>query len=770
MSVNNGARDFSVTPYKLCVSILITAFNSRRESLTSRQSGKMCLFLLNLVRQSEYSFRQLCDLIESYCTCEGLPGTIKTDFEDTINSFRDAGIHSLFDVVTKFRDSVNMTSVNMTTNAKLIDKSTVAGLYLRKVYIYYDKMNFTDCTNLYNDLIVYLDCNGPPKRRKQTIEQQKQTSAKVFKTPYKLFDFNSTHGSSTKKSIRLATTPQVKTWQTPRAPRSSPRVASQRRNNLRPPPSSQLQTSFQMDIVGSQAPTTAANYGSQFEMGAKNYEDQTGHDIPTQLSYLINHQIACLQANEQRAHNPHDLYQAIKRPADASDLAHKAAKSDTIFLRYLNLLRVNEFVASKQLLMAYFDGVSDNVSRSYSALNCSIWYFHFGHHQRAIECLQECFCCAQAADDEKCLLISLMWLARIVIASKQKKSSKYNVYALLSHVQKRTNDLGNMHYVQAMVSLILDQLTGPKARPPIASRPAKKYKDNQTDEFLPTAEMLAVKHSMNDVLTMNYALQSAHYHLIGASQLAALTSQVLLHFDLIEKCGDEDILLVNENTFIAIRNLAYHVWNSCRNLTLVCEILVELCSNRIPKHRTDHHSIWRLALAEISFEYYLEEKNWAAARETIDLIQVYDYESGQLRLVELVKQMSDKKKGLCIVNELITRIDNEIQEDKIARDDVMMPSEHKAYIKSKALLLRASLMNNVATIFECLQFVTVNKFYHVRTACLMELARYLQRVGMIESSSRVINSIMIDILSNGTFMEQREANRIIEANNKAICQ
>lgn len=289
-----------------------------------------------------------------------------------------------------------------------------------------------------------------------------------------------------------------------------------------------------------------------------------------------------MQANEQRTMNPKELYESLRHPVNS-------AKCDATFLRYLNLLRINESVASKHLLMAYFDMVSESVSRSYPALNYAIWYLHHGEYKRAIECLQECYCCAQAADDDKCLLIALMWLARIVIQAKQKNSSKYNVTALLELVRKRSHKAG-MPYVQAMASMTLEQLTGPVDDSEMLKKSSETLKQvamnsrqqnhllansNQPnpldkDDILPSAELLAVRNSMNDVLAMYYALLSAHLSLVDANQSSALASQTLLHFDLIEKCGNEDVFIVNENIFIAIRNLAYHAWNTTRNIQLAC--------------------------------------------------------------------------------------------------------------------------------------------------------------------------------------------------------
>lgn len=642
------------------------------------------MLILDIIRHSDYSFRQLFELIES----EGDYGSIVAGFRRTLaRTTRD--INYLFEVVKDFRDC---DSADVNSSSLSIENNSVAGLYLRKLAIYFDRLTHQSCSRLFDDLIAYVTLNMMMRR----------------------------------------VTRFTKPW-TPRTTRSG--------------------------VVPSD-PFRAVKPVNQ-----------------------INYEISRLQANEQRAMNPKELHESLRRPSNS-------CKSDASFLRYLNLLRVNESVGSKHLLMAYFDMVSDTVSRSYSALNYAIWYLHHGEYKRAIECLQECYCCAQAADDDKCLLIALMWLARIVIQAKQKNSSKYNVSALLNLVRRRSHIAG-MPYVQAMAAMTLEQLIGPVDDSEMLKKSSNTLKQvalnsrqpnhllgnsNQQnpldkDEILPSAEILAVRNSMNDVLAMHYALLSAHLSLIDSSQSSALASQTLLHFDLVEKCGNEDVLMVNENMFIAVRNLAYHVWNSTRSIQLVREILVDLCSSKIPIHRTDHHSIWRQALSEISFEYYVEQENWSEAAKTIAIIRETDYDGAQLRQADLLKHMGLYDEALEQVDDLITRIEFEENYSKDPADFVgscdtqeltisshpSLSMEHKAFIKSKALLLRATLINDETKILESLHYATENRFLHMRTACLVQLARR-----WLDKSDKLMESIVIEVFANGTKIEKRELRQLLE--------
>lgn len=595
------------------------------------------MFILDIIRQNEYSYIQLNELLEVNCESNLIVSLFRKQVEDLVSD-----INNLFDSVKAMRD------------CQYVESNSVAGLYLRKVSIHFDRLTHQACSRLYDDLKTYL--GSELKRKAMPIMRQ------------------------------------------PRSPR-----------------------------------TTRSSRGSCVQDIVKS---------PKSI-YHINHETTRLQANEQRAMNPKDLNESLRRPNNSS-------KSDASFLRYLNLLRVNEAVGSKNLLMAYFDMVSDSVPLSYSALNHAIWFLHHGEYHRALECLQECYCCAQEADDDKCLLIALMWLSRILIQAKQKNSSKYNVIALLELVKKRSQKSG-MSYVQAMASMTLEQLNGPKDDCEALKKCSETLKQvavnsRQHNHFLaslnqpnpldkddesPSAEILAVRNSMNDVLAMYYALLSAHLNLKDACQSSALASQTLLHLDLIEKCGNEDVFLVNENTFIAIRNLGYHVWNLTKDIQLVREILVGLCSNNIPTHRTDTHSIWRQAFSEISFEYYMEQENWVEAKKMISVIAETDYIGAKLRHAELLKAMEALEESLFQVDELLELIEKEeLSQNDPATSETETPDrllasqtiEHRAFIKAKSLLLRAVLLKDETLILESLRFSMDNGFVQIQNQCLKELS------------------------------------------------
>lgn len=737
--------EFIITPYKLCVGIFIGIYGKNRNTLYPKQNGRMCLFVLDLIRQSEFGFQQLLDLIQTNCSdCIHLFHKFADSVEDLVDD------NYLFEAVKHLREIVNLPP----TRDESIARSSVAGIFLRKVYLFFDKMTHQTCMKFFDELMVYLSSGNikSPTKKRRRFRQTSISSSFVSNTSGRSIGKKDIGNQSTSFTFQ---TPNCRTRSSLRYRQSSSQVATQ---NL----------------------TTAAFIGSQQEPAKKSVDDEnTMQDLPTQINYLIQQQMGFLKADELKALAPKDLYECLSRPTTFG-------RSDATFLRYMNILRTNEFVASKQILMAYFDMVSDTVSRSYSSLNYAIWYIHHGHYKRAVECLQECFCSAQAADDEKCILISLMWLARTVTLPRQKKS-------LLKHIERRSSQVG-MTYVQAMAAISLEQMTGLTNDKEQLKKSHKTLKEVSTttkpqnqlfgapvqvnpldkDYTNPSAELLAVRNSMNDVLSMHYALVSAHLNLIDHTQSSVLASQTLLHLDMIEKCGNEDVLLINENTFIAIRNLAYHTWNDARDLSLVCEILVDLCSRLIPTHRTDHHSIWRHALAEILFESYIDQKKWKEASEMISYIKVFDIDSAQLRTAEFHEKLGCRKESIKILNGLIDRISNQennpvmferdlIESEDFDHDQNFCPvTDSSSFVLARALLMRARLLDTSTSIFEALSYASKKRFNRIKVCCFMLLAKHLCKIGQHKITRGILDQIIIEILANGSKTDQVEAFELLE--------
>lgn len=236
--------DFPVTPYRICTGIFIKIYCCQRTQLAPRENGRICMFILDIIRQNEYSFRQLNELIETNCGSTTILSLFKKFVDDVTDD-----INNLFDLVKDMRENT-------------IESNSVAGLYLRKLSLYLDRLTHHACSKLHDDLSAYIK------------------------------------------------------WQIPRTTRSS-------------------------------VPT------------------ETLETDKTRSIYHINQETMRLQANENKAMMPKELYESLRRSSNSS-------KSDALFLRYLNLLRINESVGSKNLLMAYFDIMSDSVPLSYSALNHAI--------------------------------------------------------------------------------------------------------------------------------------------------------------------------------------------------------------------------------------------------------------------------------------------------------------------------------------------------------------------------------------------------------------
>jgi hypothetical protein len=165
----------------------------------------------------------------------------------------------------------------------------------------------------------------------------------------------------------------------------------------------------------------------------------------------------------------------------------------------------------------------------------------------------------------------------------------------------------------------------------------------------------------------------------------------------------------------------------------------------------------------------------------ISIIRETDQDGAQLCEAELLKCTGVYDEALHQVDDLIKRIEFEecnltdpvdparveailSKESKSTQDDELIapiqPSlsiEHRSFIKSKALLLRAILLNDETKVLESLQYATENRFMHIKTACLMQLARR-----WVDKTDKIMDSIVVEVFANGTRLEKQELRKLLE--------
>ena len=272
--------------------------------------------------------------------------------------------------------------------------------------------------------------------------------------------------------------------------------------------------------------------------------------------------------NEKRALPPAELNKLITEYEEQNrnqcvlkfDLSHglfrrQTQMNDINYLKFLNNLRMREYVAAKEALFAYFDGMSNTGSRCWPALNLAMFYFTFEHNNLSIEALKECVSTAQDANDERCLEYALTCIARVIIKQRSEGYLDEDILAILQHLQIKASNL-ELPHLAALASLMHDQLTGLQFVKP------RNGTQMTGSHSLLNAELIAAKHSLTDLLTMAYMNKNAIFAQLGASNLMALCAQAMLHLHVVEMVGDELVFGIDENFALALSSMSYHIWKN----------------------------------------------------------------------------------------------------------------------------------------------------------------------------------------------------------------
>ncbi len=629
-SSSNGLSVFSVTPYKICVSALICAFTedkSLKSNPNQREIGMFCLICMKSIQSLDCSYNQfLSQISQPFVT-----NKVKKKMIDKLVDISNQGLSQLMELMTNLKQ------------ISYIQKSSIVGLFIRRMWLYFDKLSFSAVSQLFDDLMDYM----------------RDRSAISFRNDNKIVN-------------KLETCPQ-------------------------------------------------------------------------QMQYFISKQLNLIQINEKKAMTPFELLDAIKKNCDTNDIGIASPQNDfndVHFLKYLNALRVNEFAAAKESLMAYFDGNSNQMSRCWAALNLAILHSHFKHEELAIQAIKECISAAQESNDEKCLEFALMWVSRVL----SQKDCDSDVSLLLNHLQSKANELG-LPYIASISQLQSEKLRSTSFN----SRNSNTCSPSLTSS---TPGILAVRHSMNDVLMMSYSSRAALLNLFGASNLAALTSQVLLHLNVVEPVGESNVYHVNENTCIGVRNIALHLWRNVGQYSIARDMLLNLTS-LYSQYKSDLNSICCQALAEIDFELNLNLCNWKSAEKCVLIINSCDRIEANIKLAQMKVKQGDKEQAIRLI-------------DNILNSDTIQKRNCNLFIRINALLLKGKILNEITIILECIDLCKQNKLTGLECSCLVQLSLMLQQNGLISQSQQILNTIMIRLLANGTCYDIAKAHYINAGNHFRI--
>ena len=639
---SNDPDAFIMTPYRCLLGVLIHSYLRLQPGMTVKLKARFARFIMSEIQSVDQSF----EAVKTSLTRHGLT-VIKQKAEEKLSSIEVQGVGGLIDLMAGLKGLADSAGIH---------KSSIIGLFIRRLEVYMDKMAFTSLTLLFQQFKEYI-------------------SAQEFKS---------------KKTI-CQTEPDA----------------------------------------------TAASVGNL---------------CPKQVSLLINQQITLLSVNEKMASNPkeidgfiesiHDnkkpdriLYQLQRQQAlmtaslankQMNQLSHMLSRAD--FLRFLNCLRVKDFSGCQDALVSYFDN-SLTSSCCWSVYNLARLHYFFGHDDLCLDAIKECIFFAQEVNDEACLDFCLLLLAKLMMRRRQNDASKHeldeDIVALLTHLAEKglSNDLANL---SVLSGLHLEQIS-----PASASNQSRSKNQNLNPEIL------SVKHSLNELLGMVYSNRAADYSFAGDGSLNNLCSQVLLHINSVSFLGKDYVHFIDENTGIALRNIANYVWMTTGDDEISISLMKQLCQN-LYSFYSDTNYIWKQSVAEIEFRSCLFRNKWKEAKAALDRIAVYDRDQYNLNKIELFIEMGNLEDAFELTKTL---------------ESTAKSRSHNSFFSLKLMLLRAKILKDVSLAVECFGFADDNDMLGLALQCLLLLASLLKDKKMFVKAFATLRNITLCTLSHGSLQD-----------------
>ena len=619
VNANDQSIDFHITPHKISITLLGTILFANRCELPQREVGRFCIILMKLILGLELSYSHL----RSFLFKSGFKKDLLQVFEEKMANLVNEDVGAIIDLVGNTKNFVTAGRSGFSAHGLCeINKTSILGLFLRKMSVFMDRLDFMGTAQVYENLQMYYK------------EAQKK------------------------------------------------------------------------------------------DMG------ETAHGEMRYKFTNPSKQISLIQINEKQALSPLELVKLIQScypPGRPNPTQLKNLKS-TYFLQYLNYLRLNEYSAARDFLNAYFDGYIDQESRCWAALNQAMFYLHFNRHRLAMASVMECISSSQEANDERCLEFAFLLIAKIIINRKDPTYSDEDILRFLHHLKTKATSL-DLPHLSAIACLHLEALVGP-------TYDLDRIYTIVDDSANP--EILAVRYSLPEILMMSYATRSGQHATLGATHLTLLYSQALLDLHLVQHVGDGLVYRVNENTCIAIRNIALHLWRNLGHYNLARDMITSLAANLFSFYQTSTNSIWELALAEIQFEHYYLKDEWSKAENYIKKISLYDETEAALRSAELYLKQKRRDEAFTILSDL----------QKSPKYHQLTP-----YTQTRIMIMKGNVLNDFETLFEALEIVRKYKYGLLETRCVLEIARLEYKFGQKTKSLSLLRSVFITVLGYATRRE-----------------
>ncbi|PNF24685.1 hypothetical protein B7P43_G17552 [Cryptotermes secundus] len=327
------------------------------------------------------------------------------NFEKKLLEAHQRGVASILDLI----QSLGRLMVEPSHMAPpIVHKSSVIGLYIRRIMVLFDKLSFSQVVGIYQAFKLYYERS-------------------VFKQPVAADTAEESEKAESDMEFSLCVNEKV----------SVSEDASRQMSGQELP-------SLSVHKSGSMHPERVCWSRRQAEL-------------------FIAQQASLMQTNEMAALSPPELQERIRELLQANP-----EYAEAHYLSYLNCLRVKEFCGAIDSLFHCFDRNSlslDNKGNNqeeksrafrYAALNLAVLHAQFGHKKEALCALKEAIMTAHKANDSVCLQHALAWLYKL---------SDENKEILIERSISKSSDL-NLSYLTSLGIQSFAQYAGVKGGKP----------------------------------------------------------------------------------------------------------------------------------------------------------------------------------------------------------------------------------------------------------------------------------------------------------------
>ncbi|XP_064650104.1 anaphase-promoting complex subunit 5-like isoform X2 [Lineus longissimus] len=466
-----------VTPHKMALLVMIREYcivrgkmkgrhflvNQEPEvddiKLSEKEMRDFMTTMLKLLQSGDTELKQLCYTMKKTVNTE-----LYTLFVDRFEEMYSEGIRKIMDFF-QFLSDVLLQEPNT-----LVNKSSVVGLFIRRMVLSFETLSFSQVTKIYHQYRRYYEewnktC-PPPDDADSTVEQD---------------------------SIVMDLTNELD------------------------------DSDIQMDKLSPQKRLSV-----KFEDTDFSQTGESGTHSRRQAEYFLSQQAHLLQHNEEETLPTRRLQEKL------GDLLRSNPElAEVHYLSYLNNLRVNEFCGAVHSIYHYFDRLTlttpagkESVNKKqeddsvkgyrYAILNLAALHFKFGHREESLAALHEAISIAQEYNDNVCLQHALGWLHRLG------EQNTLNTANLLERAVTKSNEL-HLPYLTSLGIQALAKHSAANCVPPAS-----------VFEFILKSDILNCQHSQLDLMSISYAQKSAMWHMYGNRLMSTLSSQLLLNLNTAE--------------------------------------------------------------------------------------------------------------------------------------------------------------------------------------------------------------------------------------------